>query len=70
MDFGYLACIFVLIICLVDLVNHNKKVDELFPDDSNQHHWHMRSELKIRFYGFGILLILLIAFFIKSIIGG
>ena len=70
MEYGYLICAVFLIICLVDLVNHNKKVDELFPDDSNKQHWNMRLELKIRLYVFVLLLIFLIGFFVWSIIGG
>jgi len=67
MEYGYLAGIIYLIILIFDLQSHNKKVDELFPDDSSKEHWNKRSELKVSLYGHGFLLILLAGFFIKSL---
>ena len=66
------AVIVLLIICLVDLNDHNKKVDKMFADpDPNlpdARHWRMRHELHVSLYGFYLLLILLIALLIKSLI--
>ena len=70
MDYGYLGCIIWLIFCLFGLSDHNKKLEEMFPDDNNPQHRKAKMELHISFYGFGILLIVMIGFFIRSCLGG
>ncbi len=70
MDFGYILCAVWLIICLVDLHNHNKKIEKMFPEEFNPDHRRNRDNLTISFYPFGFLLVMLIVLFIKSCFGG
>ena len=67
MDWGYLICIVWLVICLFDLRDHNKKVEEMFPDHSDKHQNEKRHELTISFYGFGFLILMMLGLFIRSI---
>ena len=70
MDFGYLAAILVLLLCMYEIKEHNNKVENLFPDETDTHQYYMRSQLLIPFVGHGLLLIVLIVFFVSSLIRG
>jgi hypothetical protein len=67
MEFGYLGCAIWLAICMVDLHSHNKKLEKMFPDESNADHRNKRMELSISLYGFGFLMVILIGLFVRSI---
>ena len=67
MEIGYLVCAIWLIICLVDLYDHNRKVEKMFPDSADPSQNASRRELTVSFYGFGFLIIMLIVFFIRSL---
>ena len=70
MEWGYIICAVWLVVCLVDLHNHNNKVNEMFPDHSDRRQNEKRHDLTISFYGFGFLIIMMIGFFIRSVVGG
>ena len=57
--FGYFACVFWMIILIVGLNDHNKKVEKQYPDNS---------DLRVSLYGHYFLLIAMIGLLIREII--
>ena len=68
LEYGYIAGLFFLALCIVDIRDHNKKVEEEWPDDSDQHHWHMRQKFRINLIGHYFLAILLAAMLVRNIL--
>lgn len=66
MDFGYLGCAVFLILGIVSLNDHNKKLESMFPDNNNDFHRRAKMELHVSLYVFYLLLFALIALFIRS----
>ena len=59
MDYLFPAALFFLIIFMVDIKDHNKKVEDMFPDHSDGLQNEKRHELTISTYGCWFILLLL-----------
>ncbi len=68
MDFVWIAVTFFLVLCISDLHNHNKKVEEMFPDTSNQFEYRKRLDLTVSLGSLYFVLIICIIMSIHSII--
>ena len=64
----FIACLAVAIFNLIDLKEHNKKVDQTWPDYSDQRQSDMRLRFTLHFGGEYILIILLAGLFIKHLL--
>ena len=61
MDIGVLAfCVFIVGCNIYELKEHNKKVNNYWPDDSDQQHWNMRHRFTIGLGGEYFLLVILV----------
>ena len=64
-----IICLVLLIICIIEVRQHNEKVEELWPDETyNQKDREMRREMTVSLVGHYFFLLILIGFLIKSII--
>lgn len=70
MEFGYFAAAFICLLIIIDIRNHNKKVDEYFPEDyscDNRKNNHYRRNLTVSLGQFYLLMFILVLFFVRSI---
>ena len=65
-DYGYFALTILQILVVADNVRHNKTVDELYPDVSDQKQIQYRIKLEINMYPSVFMLILIVGLFIRS----
>ena len=68
MKYDPFVSLFFIVICLIEFKEHNKKVENTWPDHSNQQHSDMRLRFHIQPVSLSLLLIYTVIFFILDLI--